>query len=452
MRLKTRTWFIISVLCFLGAAYMWRLGDQHASRQRPSETGAAGQSNPAGDASDPKTPGTVSATNASQSAAALSNRYPYRLSNTAKSLDQLMQSETALMLQNALFDTAEPLNISIPPHLRMEGEAASYVVQAKGTITETFRKQLKEAGAEIVAYVPHNAYLVQMHAAVAGQLRNSAGVQAVMAWEPYFKLEPKFLEKAVKQEPMAAGSLVNVLVFPGQKELAQQEITQLGARVVGQDRSPFGAQLTVHMPQDQLVSIAKMASVQVVETFYRRAKANDLGRVRLDIAEDGATPTNYRNLTGQGVNVNLNDTGVNTSHPDLPPGRITGLGAFADADGHGTHVAGTIAGSGAASPITPTPPGSTNGANFRGMAPQANLYVLPIDVVTGPINADTYLQETAALNNGDLSNNSWGYPEPLVTTQPPPVGMPPCVIRCQEEQANSRCFMSLPRAIVVLET
>jgi subtilisin-like proprotein convertase family protein len=409
MRLKTRTWFIISVLCFLGAAYFWRLGDDHSSRNGPSGAGDARQSGPHPGA-EPRATNAASLTNAPQSAAAISNRYPYRLSNTSKTLEQLMQSETALMLQNALFDTSEPLKVAIPAHLRAEGETGTYVVQAKGTITDAFRAQLKNAGAEIVAYVPHNAYLVQVGPIGAKALEKLSQVQAVLAWEPYYKLEPALLEKAVKQEPMPAGSLVNLLVFPGQGANARAELTGLGLRVVGEERSPFGPQLVVQMPQDQLVSIAKMSSVQVVETFHRRAKANDLGRTRLNVATDGVTASNYRDLTGQGVIVNLNDTGVNTAHPDLPAGRINGLGAGIDSDGHGTHVAGTIAGSGVASPISPAPPGSTNGASFRGMAPLANLYVLPIDVVTGPINADTYLQETAALNNADVSNNSWGYP------------------------------------------
>ncbi|MDB6033648.1 MAG: Peptidase and in kexin sedolisin, partial [Verrucomicrobiales bacterium] len=410
MRLKTRTWFIISVLCFLGAAYFWRLGDEHASRNGPTGPSANGQTNPAGKGADPKATNAASLTNTPQTAAALSNRYPYRLSNTAKSLDQLMRSDTALMLQNALFDTSEPLNTGIPAHLRAEGETGTYVVQAKGLITEEFRRQLKNAGAEIVAYVPNNAYMVQVGPIGARALEKMSQVQAVMTWEPYYKLEPALLEKAVKQEALPSGSLVNVLVFPGQAANARTELNGLGARVLAEDRSPFGQQMTVQMPRDQLVSIAKMASVQVVETFHRRAKANDLGRARLNVAKDGVTATNYRGLTGQGVNVNLNDTGVNTAHPDLPPSRVTGLGAGTDGDGHGTHVAGTIAGSGAASPISPPPPGSTNGATFRGMAPLANLYVLPIDVVTGPLNADSYLQETAALNGADVSNNSWGYP------------------------------------------
>src|SRR3954469_5211211 len=413
MHLKTRTWFIISVLCFLGAAYFWRLGDQHAARN--ASTGQDQKAGPPkggtpndGKNASPSPTQALNITNGPQSSAELSNAFPYRLSNTTRSLDEVMHTETALLLENALLDTRDPMNLAIPAHLRANGDFSSYIVQARGTTTERFRQMLKAVGADIVAYVPHNAYLVQVGRAGADQLRKSGAVQAVLGWEPYFKLSPELLETAVKQQSMQPGSLLNVLVFPGQKESARLELEQMGMPVLGEERSPFGTRMIIQMPTDNMLAVAKMTSVQVVEPFQRRAKVNDIGRVRLNIATNTSVP-NFRALTGAGVKVDLNDTGVNPTHPDLA-GRVSGLGAIGDPDGHGTHVAGTIAGSGAAGAITPTPPGSTNTSSFRGMAPSAELYVLPIDVITGPINEDTYLQETAVLNEADLSNNSWGYP------------------------------------------
>lgn len=74
-------------------------------------------------------------------------------------------------------------------------------------------------------------------------------------------------------------------------------------------------------------------------------------------------------LTGRGVKVAVLDTGYDAAHPDLA-GRVvaardfTDSGGPADDHGHGTHVAATIAGSGAAS-----------GGRLRGVAPEASLLV-----------------------------------------------------------------------------
>jgi subtilisin family serine protease/subtilisin-like proprotein convertase family protein len=149
--------------------------------------------------------------------------------------------------------------------------------------------------------------------------------------------------------------------------------------------------------------------VQAIESYHPRALANDLARTRLRVATNSlGTTLNFRGLTGEGVLVNVNDTGVEEIHPDLS-GRVFGV-AITDDEGHGTHVAGTIASSGANSPQIPPSkvPGSATNANFRGMAPGASIFALPLDIA-GPIVGDSYFQENAAATNALISNNSWGY-------------------------------------------
>jgi len=157
------------------------------------------------------------------------------------------------------------------------------------------------------------------------------------------------------------------------------------------------------------VAFAQVDTVQAIEPAYQRRLANDLSRTRLNISTNTTTLNNYLDLTGNGVIVGLNDTGVDVNHPDLA-GRVlldvpsTGV----DLNGHGTHVAGTILGSGVNDGGV-VAPGSVNGADFRGMAPQSRVFVQPIDIVTGPLKPDTELQAQTATNGARISNNSWGY-------------------------------------------
>ncbi|WP_460335701.1 S8 family peptidase [Actinoallomurus acanthiterrae] len=112
----------------------------------------------------------------------------------------------------------------------------------------------------------------------------------------------------------------------------------------------------------------------------RSALAGDVTRVWLDrkvhaqaldhnLAQIGAPTAWKAGATGKGVKVAVLDTGIDATHPDLK-GRIAEQKNFSQAKdtvdrfGHGTHVAATIAGTGAAA----------NGER-KGVAPDANLLI-----------------------------------------------------------------------------
>ncbi|MDG4762288.1 S8 family serine peptidase [Micromonospora sp. WMMD710] len=105
------------------------------------------------------------------------------------------------------------------------------------------------------------------------------------------------------------------------------------------------------------------------------------GRVRADLADTtaqiGAPKVWAGGNTGAGVRVAVLDTGIDASHPDLTD-RISASAVFApgaditDRIGHGTHVASTIAGTGAAS-----------GGHEKGVAPDAQLAIAKVISDTG---------------------------------------------------------------------
>src|SRR6185503_9171732 len=211
MHLQTRTWVIISVLCFLAAAFFWQLGEfldarAKARAQNQATNGSAGATQPANATSGPTSgaaPASATVTNKTNSLNALGKElYKHQLTNTWRSLDDLVRADEALLLRNARIDSMNPTPLAIPAHLRASGEPGAYVVQARGPITDAFRAQLAAASAEIVSYVPNNALLVHASSAAAQQLKALPGTLAVVPWEPYFKLDPILLGLAVEHKPM----------------------------------------------------------------------------------------------------------------------------------------------------------------------------------------------------------------------------------------------------------
>ncbi|MDP9938760.1 S8 family peptidase [Ectopseudomonas alcaliphila] len=112
-----------------------------------------------------------------------------------------------------------------------------------------------------------------------------------------------------------------------------------------------------------------------------------------------------RGATGAGVTVAVVDTGVDIDHPELS-GRIAPGGEWVrdggprmtDGDGHGTHVAGTIA-------------AARDGQGMHGVAPEAR--ILPIKFLHDGVEGSTTLGTRDALQRqvelgARISNNSWG--------------------------------------------
>lgn len=343
-----------------------------------------------------------------------------RLRNTPAPLAQLLRNDRAILLRNALIDTASGEPLVIPDALRSTRPAEAFVVQAAGPVTPEFRDALVRAGATIVSYVPNNALLVQAPSAVAEELASAPGAAAILPLEPYFKLTPSLLASALSGSPLPEGLRLVLTIPDAPAELP--ELAALGAREVFRERGPFGTLVTVEPAPDSLVALAALPSIHRLEPKRQVKLANDLVAFSLGSTTSRENTNSFEDLTGEGVLINVNDSGVDASAPDLE-GRVFTLPTepqvLLDPDGHGTHVAGIIAGNGSQSGVVNNPPpqGSVSNANFQGKAPKASIYALPVDLLFGPASGDTWLQETAAqapqrFNSPEevlISNNSWGY-------------------------------------------
>jgi subtilisin family serine protease/subtilisin-like proprotein convertase family protein len=438
-------WYLVSLIFLVAAIVFWMLGNRMKRAEGPVSSEPSAPEQSAAPASKPirlltqldesqlqrRQPQSQSASQShSQSQShSMTNpapepdpRFPRRLTNTGRSIDELARSDSAVLLRNAFIDTAAGVPLRIPEHLRSPGEPGAYIVQSRGPAGPQFRENLQRNEAQIISYIPNDAYLVRVSAEGAERLRQFHGTQAVLPYEPYFKLSDEaLLEVAVEQEPLPAETLLLVTAYSDSVEHVRELVFELGGEVVVEERSPFGPQLVVNPAADMLLALAQSSEVQGIERYHPRQLWNDRTRIRMGVAPDGVSP-NHLDLTGKDVLVNVNDSGVDVTHPDLA-GRVFPVDQYIGEDpvGHGTHVAGIIAGDGTrSSTVDPLPFGSEEGADFRGIAPEANILAMPIwhwPSTTAPLT-DTYLQESAALtnlfifgrtNSVLISNNSWGY-------------------------------------------
>ncbi|MFD9502861.1 S8 family serine peptidase [Streptomyces sp. NPDC060035] len=133
------------------------------------------------------------------------------------------------------------------------------------------------------------------------------------------------------------------------------------------------------------------------------------GRVKANLKESvpliGAPEAWAAGYNGKGVKVAVLDTGIDANHPDFA-GLIDGTASFVpgeavtDVNGHGTHVAGTIVGSGAAS-----------GGDNKGVAPGADLFVGKVLGGAEGYGQDSWVMagmQWAAETGADVVNMSLG--------------------------------------------
>jgi subtilisin family serine protease/subtilisin-like proprotein convertase family protein len=400
-------WVVVALLCLAGALWLWRKPAREASH--PAATPQMLSSVPQPQVPKVTPPHPVATNGAVAKALEIES---YRLSNTTTPLNQLLRRDTAILLEGARIDTAQPLNLNIPPHLRAAGDPGSYIVQSRGPIDDAFRARLNSAGVTLVSYIPNNAWLVRASQAQAQALAAQPEIAAAIPFEPFYKVKSSLLPFAVDQTPLPAGQRLNLVLFADAVPDTLNSLSAMGVNIGAQGPSPFGPVVTVEPPANSLSAIAALPGVQLIERAARRVYANDLARVKMGVSTDTVTNANYFGLSGTNIIVAQVDSGVDMTQPDLV-GRVlvNSPNAGQDTDGHGTHVAGIIAGSGVSSSTLTNPPsGSVTNANFRGKAPASKIYIIATsDAVTGGLDHDSYLQQQAALTNAFISNNSWGF-------------------------------------------
>jgi len=286
-----------------------------------------------------------------------------------------------------------------------------YLIQLKGPLMQNWRQQLDDLGVELLEYIPHNAYTARLaldEVLAAGALEFVSRVRLYTATDTGLPVAPaRDLPPETDEEEIVTydARLHRAEDMP----IVLQWLADTGIDVVGSSNR----KVRLRLPQDDLLldELAALPEVASIEEFVPPQLHNNVARVLLGIdrqVEDADDPNPGENLpqTGEGQIVAVADTGLDEEHPDFE-GSLAGVvalgrpGDASDPHGHGTHVAGSVLGRGAASD-----------GIVRGTAPRARLFfqsVLDAGGGLGGLPLDLGdLFEEAYEAGARIHNNSWG--------------------------------------------
>ena len=293
-----------------------------------------------------------------------------------------------------------------------------YLVQFAGPIYTSQIQSIERAGGAFLGF--HSRYLafVKMNRQIAGEVAAQPFVRWVGVYQPGYK----FWSLALAETGFGRVSVV--LFYPEDIEAAKAELEAMGLAVVRSGVSEAMKVIEVDCAREQLAAIARLYWVASIEEWHLPEKENDKCQW---VVQDWTE--NQRNIWTHGILgmdeiLGYTDTGLDMNHWAFydPSVAITDTGEFpthrkvvvykhypprsgvGDADGHGTHVAGTMAGN-----------DSVNGGNslYDGHAKEAR--IVHLSPIPNPPGADftTPLDMiTNDLRNPELRphtiGNSWG--------------------------------------------
>lgn len=286
------------------------------------------------------------------------------------------------------------------------------VVQFSAPLTQTQRRELAAAGVELEAYVGGNAYFAYLPAPVnRDRLAQIASLTAGLSVQTDWKLHPKLIageiapwsivENKDEQNPTVGAY---ILFHPDTPAATQGAL--LVRKIGGTVRSTLESinALVIEAPYKNLKTLAAEDGVQWVEPpLPQFAPVNDSNRALVGAGLAQAPPYG---LTGAGVDVLVYDAGQVSAHADFDTRLTVGASDTSGVQLHSTHVAGTVAGSGAES-----------GGQFKGMAPGANIVsygfeqeggLQPGFLYTDPGDLEADYSEAINTYGADISNNSIG--------------------------------------------
>ena len=342
---------------------------------------------------------------------------------------------TTVHARQFVFDPlrVDPLAHHLDPRVRFASlsDVREFMVQFDAPIRGEWLAAMRDAGLQLVQYLPHQAYLVRGSADKAAALRRHPRVRYVGAWEPAFRLAPAlgwalgqphpqlaaFGEDGVARYDLAIAKSVSLT------DLASALASRGGSwvRHIEVPGNHFDL-LRVDLPPAAVLEVARLPGVIALDPYFPPAREDERAALIVAGSYKSATeldPPGYYapvlfGADGTDVTVAVSDDGLAipgaggfyVSYFNANNGPLRG--ASNGANGHGHLQGSIIAGS---SPVgAPDPLGYNYGL---GIAPGANLVNIPylrFGYTGSDVDAANDTVNSAGPNGirATITNNSWG--------------------------------------------
>lgn len=229
----------------------------------------------------------------------------------------------ALRINGYVFDTRT--TVRVPALLAVEPTHAGhgyYLVQFVGPVKEEWRWSVEGLGAEVLAYVPHNAYLIRGSASVMAAVLALPKVQWTGEFHPAFKISPDLADASGPVE-------VKIVVHDGEPVGAVvASLNKMGLRVTGRFTSGVGIQawgtydgfglVKARLDPSLLIPIARLAAVRFVEPQYEMSFLHQSAQfvLQTNAASNGSGVRKIwdQNIRGQAQVIALSDSGLDYDH------------------------------------------------------------------------------------------------------------------------------------------
>jgi serine protease AprX len=250
-------------------------------------------------------------------------------------------------------------------------DATMYEVQLLGPMRPEWAARLKECGAEIASYVPPFRYRIPLTEAQLAKVNELDFVHSTERYSLKATLGPGFLlqlQRTSKTEEITPTAFDLTVHFQDQiPAICRLLERQKNVKILEAFAKGIRFQALINDPF--LIALADREEVKALDIYTPPTLLLQYCRELIGVAAINSNASSH--WDGSGEVVGMLDSGVDKTHPDLSDRiksyqQVSGA-TDTDVSGHGTHVAGVIAGTGKASK------GQT-----KGVAPGAQLTVIGI--------------------------------------------------------------------------